>query len=218
MTWDERWLGMARLVGSWSKDRSRCVGCVIVNDRNVVVSLGWNGFPRAIDDEVESRHQRPEKYLWSEHAERNALFNAAASGNSTLNCRIYQSMYPCAHCARGIVQAGIHEVITVEPDWFDETYGDEFEITRQMFDEASVRVRFVEGETPVRAEFIKGKQGGAIQRGVQGPKGVQGVQGPMGIPLRPAFDADLDVFSWHDFTARPTLWQRICDLFRRLTR
>lgn len=196
MTWDERWLGMARLVGSWSKDRSRCVGCVIVNDRNVVVSLGWNGFPRAIDDEVESRHQRPEKYLWSEHAERNALFNAAASGNSTLNCRIYQSMYPCAHCARGIVQAGICEVVTVEPNWMDETYGDEFEVTRQMLKEASVRVRFVDGQTPIRAASIPTRK-----------------KAP-----RPAFDADLDVFSWHDFTARKTLWQKVCDLFARLTR
>ncbi len=206
MTWDERWLGMARLVGSWSKDRSRCVGCVIVNDRNVVVSLGWNGFPRAIDDEVECRHQRPEKYLWSEHAERNALFNAAASGNSTLNCRIYQSMYPCAHCARGIVQAGICEVVTVEPNWKDETYGEEFEVTRQMLKEASVRVRFVDGETPVRAEFIPG------------PKGVQGVQGVQGVPLRPAFDADLDVFNWINFPARKTFWERVRCWFSRLTR
>lgn len=196
MTWDERWLGMARLVGSWSKDRSRCVGCVIVNDRNVVVSLGWNGFPRAIDDEVESRHQRPEKYLWSEHAERNALFNAAASGNSTLNCRIYQSMYPCAHCARGIVQAGICEVVTVEPNWMDETYGDEFEVTRQMLKEASVRVRFVDGQTPIRAATIPG---------------------PRKAP-RPVFDADLDVFSWADFPARKTLWEKVRDLFARLTR
>lgn len=208
MSWDDRWLGMARLVASWSKDRSRQVGAVIVNDRNVVVSLGWNGFARGIDDGVECRHQRPEKYLWSEHAERNALFNAAANGNSTLNCRIYQSMYPCAHCARGIVQAGICEVVTVEPDWNDQTYGEEFEVTRQMLKEASVRVRFVEGETPVRAEFIPG---------AQGAKGTQGARG-FSVPLRPAFDADLDVFSWANFPARKTLWQKVCGLFARLTR
>lgn len=195
MSWDDRWLGMARLVASWSKDRSRCVGCVIVNNRNVVVSLGWNGFPRGIDDEIEDRHRRPEKYLWSEHAERNALFNASASGNSTLNCRIYQSMYPCAHCARGIVQAGIIEVVTVEPDWNDMTYGDEFAVTKAMLKEAGVKVRFVKGETPVRAEFIDGEF-------------VKGVQGPPGFTLEPGYDADVDLFDWHTY-AGPTFWQKV---------
>jgi dCMP deaminase len=143
---------MARLVASWSKDRSRHVGAVIVNNRNVAVSMGWNGFPRHIDDDDDDRHERPGKYLWSEHAERNALFNAAASGNSTLNCRIYQSMYPCAHCARGIVQAGITEVVTVEPDWHDLTYSEEFKVTKMMLREAKVKVRFIPGSTPARID------------------------------------------------------------------
>lgn len=202
MTWDDRWLDMARLVASWSKDRSRQVGAVIVNDRNVVVSMGWNGFPRSINDDIECRHQRPDKYLWSEHAERNALFNAAANGNSTLNCRIYQSMYPCAHCARGIIQAGISEVITVEPDWNDETYGDEFAVTRQMLEEANVAVRFVDGQTPQRASFIPG------------PKGDPGVQGDPGV----AIDYDPDLFDWANFPARQTLRERLSSLWVRLTR
>jgi dCMP deaminase len=143
---------MSRLVASWSKDRSRHVGAVIVDARNVAVSMGWNGFPRNIRDDIDERHDRPDKYLWSEHAERNALFNAAASGNSTLGCRIYQSMYPCAHCARGIIQAGICEVVTVEPNWDDITYSDEFKVTQKMLREAKVRVRFVAGETPARID------------------------------------------------------------------
>lgn len=203
MTWDDRWLGMARLVASWSKDRSRCVGCVIVNDRNVVVSLGWNGFPRDIDDGVEERHQRPDKYLWSEHAERNALFNAAASGNSTLNCRIYQSMYPCAHCARGIIQAGIREVVTVEPDWGDITYGAEFTVTRQMLNEASVNVRFVDGETPKRAEFISGPQG---------PQGVQGVQG---ATIDATFEEFMETINYFGGEPRVSFWDRIKSFFRK---
>lgn len=141
--------------GSWSKDRSRKVGAVIVDKDNVEVSNGWNGFPRKINDDIEERHMRPAKYLWSEHSERNALYNAARKGRATEGCRIYQSMYPCAHCARGIIQSGIIEVITVEPDWEDLTYKEEFAVTREMLEEAGVQVRFVEGQTPVRASEIK---------------------------------------------------------------
>jgi dCMP deaminase len=140
--------------GSWSKDRSRKVGAVIVDRDNVEVSNGWNGFPRKIDDEIEDRHQRPAKYLWSEHSERNALYNAARKGRATAGCRIYQSMYPCAHCARGIIQSGIVEVITVEPNWDDATYAEEFAVTKEMLAEAGVTVRFMEGQTPVRADSL----------------------------------------------------------------
>lgn len=157
-TWDTRWMEMARLVATWSKDRSRCVGAVIVDERNVVRSLGWNGFPRNLNDDIDERHERPAKYLWVEHAERNALYNASAAGNSTLNCRIYQSMYPCAHCARGIVQAGICEVVTVEPDWNDLTYGEEFSVTREMLKEAGVTVRFLPGQGPIRADQARTKK------------------------------------------------------------
>ncbi len=150
-SWDERWMGSARDKGSWSKDRSRKVGAVIVNQRNVEVSNGWNGFPRNINDDVEERHQRPAKYLWSEHSERNALYNAASEGRATKGCRIYQTMYPCAHCARGLIQSGIVEVITIEPDWNDLTYAEEFAVTREMLAEAGIKVRFMEGEAAPRA-------------------------------------------------------------------
>ena len=136
--------------GTFSKDRSRKVGAVIVDDDNVEVSNGWNGFPRKINDEVEARHERPLKYLWTEHSERNALYNAARKGRATDGCRIYQTMYPCCDCARGIIQSGIVEVITVEPDWDDLTYKTEFAVTKEMLEEAGVAVRFVEGKTPER--------------------------------------------------------------------
>lgn len=152
--WDDRWMATAVHKGSFSKDRSRKIGAVIVNG-DAEVSNGWNGFPRKVNDDVEERHQRPAKYLWCEHSERNALYNAARMGRATMGCRIYQTMYPCAACARGIIQCGIVEVITVEPDWDDLTYKDEFEVTKEMLAEAGVRVRFMEGETPPRAAVIE---------------------------------------------------------------
>jgi dCMP deaminase len=139
-------MGMCNHIASWSIDESRKIGAVIVDDRNDVISMGWNGPPRGIDDTQERIHIRPEKYKWYEHAERNALYNAAANGRKLVGCKIYQNMYPCADCARGIVQSGIVKVITVEPNWDDATYRDDFAVTRLMLEQAGVSVQFIEGE------------------------------------------------------------------------
>ncbi len=153
--WDRRWMSDVQVKASWSKDRSRKVACVIVDQDNVEVSHGWNGFPRQVDDDVEDRHQRPLKYLWTEHAERNALYNAARKGRATAGCKSYQALYPCAHCARAMIQCGIMEIVTVEPDWADPTYSDEWAVSKTMLAEAGIRVRFVEGESLVRKEVLK---------------------------------------------------------------
>ena len=143
--WDRRWMDLASLVSTWSKDQSRKAGSVIVNERNVLVSLGWNGFPRGILDDVPSRHERPVKYLWTEHAERNAIFNAAAEGHPLKGCRLYVQMYPCADCARAIIQSGIQEVISIAPNWNDSTYQKSYQVTGKMLSEAGVSVRFFSG-------------------------------------------------------------------------
>lgn len=141
--WDKRWMGIAEEVQSWSEDRSTKVGAVIVDKSNVLISTGWNGFPRGVLDK-EERHSRPAKYLWTEHAERNAIYNSARRGHGTEGCKIYVPWYPCADCARAIIQAGIVEVIAREPDWNHPTYKDSFSVTTEMFEEARIRVRFYE--------------------------------------------------------------------------
>jgi dCMP deaminase len=143
--WDARWMAMATLVATWSKDRSRKVGCVIVDYRQVVVSLGWNGFPRGVEDDVDERHDRPAKYLWTEHAERNAIYNAASTGIKLKGTRLYCNLYPCADCARAIIQSGINLVIVrTQPKWNDVTYRDSFAVTKEMLKEAKVVVKFLE--------------------------------------------------------------------------
>jgi len=141
--WDIRWMQMANRVASWSKDRNTKVGAVIVNGRNTVVAVGWNGFPRNIDDDVEARHHRPAKYAWTEHAEKNAIYNAANKGLATNGSRMYVNWYPCIECARGIIQSGIIELIGIEPDWSDKRWGNDFKIVKEMLTEAGVRVRFL---------------------------------------------------------------------------
>lgn len=143
MSWDKRWMDMAKLVASWSKDRSRTCGAVIVDERNVLVSVGWNGFPRGINDEVDARHERPVKYLWTEHAERNAIFNAAANGHKIAGCTMYLPWYPCADCARAIIQSGIKEIVGTEPDWNDRKYAADFKVVLEMLTECGLTVRFL---------------------------------------------------------------------------
>lgn len=133
-------MDVARLVASWSKDRSRTCGAVIVDDRNVLVSIGWNGFPRGVNDDVDARHGRPAKYKWTEHAERNAIYNAAANGHSTRGCTIYLPWYPCADCARAIIQSGIARIVCTEPDWNDHIWAADFAVVREMLAEVGLEV------------------------------------------------------------------------------
>lgn len=149
--WDDHFMKLALVVAEQSKDRSRKVGCVIVGPRREIRATGYNGFPRGVNDNVEERHKRPAKYLWTEHAERNAIYNAASSGQSTLGCIIYLPWYPCMDCARAIVQCGIFEVVAVEPDWQDPQYKADFALVAELFNETGVLVRFVKGEAPKQA-------------------------------------------------------------------
>lgn len=143
LKWDRRFMDLARLISTWSKDRSTQVGCVIVGRNHVVHSTGYNGFPRGIDDEVEERHQRPVKYLWTEHAERNAIYNAASSGIPLLGSTAYVTWYPCVDCARALVQSGIRELVAFEPDWHDPKWGEHFLVTRELLAESGMAVRFL---------------------------------------------------------------------------
>lgn len=147
-------MDLARLVATRSKDRSRQVGAVIVGLGKEIIATGYNGFPRGINDTVEERHQRPAKYRWTEHAERNAIYNAARSGVSTFGAIIYLPWYPCMDCARAIVQSGISEVIAVEPDWNDPTFAADFKDVAVLFEEAMVAVRFVAGAAPVQKSTV----------------------------------------------------------------
>jgi dCMP deaminase len=151
--WHKRWMDMACLVATWSKDMSRKVGAVIVDDHQRVVSLGWNGFPRGVNDDVQSRHEKPTKYLYSAHGEQNAISNAAANGARLRGCVIYSTLYPCADCARMIIQSGITKVYTVEPNWDDATYKDSFAAAKIMFAEVGVEVVYVDGFSYTSTKF-----------------------------------------------------------------
>ena len=111
MNWTDYFLNIAEQVKLKSKDQSTQIGAVVVGLDNEVLSTGYNSFPRGLDDSKQERQERPEKYFWFEHAERNAIYNAARIGVSLKNSTIYlTSGIPCMDCARGIVNSGIKVV------------------------------------------------------------------------------------------------------------
>lgn len=106
--WDKRFLYLAHNIASWSKDHRTQVGAVIIGEDRKPISFGYNGFPRGVNDDIAERHDRPDKYLYTEHAERNAIYNAE---QSTKGSTIYVTHMPCADCARAIIQKRISRVV-----------------------------------------------------------------------------------------------------------
>jgi dCMP deaminase len=138
MDFDTYNMTLARAAALKSKDRSTQVGCVIVGPDNEVRSTGYNGFPRNIDDDVEDRHVRPEKYFWTEHAERNAVYNAARHGTPLEGCTAFVTWTPCMDCARAIVPSGLIRVVGYEMRLDDPKWAEDFKRVRTLFAEADV--------------------------------------------------------------------------------
>lgn len=140
--WPERYLDMAHVVAGWSKDQSTKVGAVVVGEAGQILATGYNGFPRGVKDDVPERYERPEKYLWTEHAERNAIYNAARSGISLVGSTLYVPWHPCADCARGIIQSGI-SVVCMASNLVPERWRKSCEVGSTMLSETGVRVDWI---------------------------------------------------------------------------
>lgn len=114
LEWDSYFFNIAYAVSLKSKDQHTKIGCVIVGPDNEIVSTGYNSLPRGANDFVPERYERPEKYNWMSHAERNAIFNAARVGIPTKGCAMYMSCgMPCIDCMHAIVQSGIKEIYLI---------------------------------------------------------------------------------------------------------
>ncbi len=137
MSWHKRFAEMATHVASWSKDPSTKVGCVIVDDDNVVLSAGYNGLPRKVRD-LDERMERPAKYLWTSHAEENAVAQAARKGVALQGSIAYVTHHPCSRCARSLIQAGV-SCVRVGAGTTSMPH-EEFATAATMFAEAGVEV------------------------------------------------------------------------------
>lgn len=111
--WTKRFIDMADLVASWSKDPSTRVGAVIVRPDKTVASVGFNGFPAGMDDSPAAYADREFKLKHIVHAEFNALDHLSASPSG---CDIYITHPPCRRCAEDLVVARISRVFFRKPD------------------------------------------------------------------------------------------------------
>jgi dCMP deaminase len=141
LNWDEYFSNLAEAVALKSKDRSTKVGCVLVGPEHEIRSTGFNGFPRGVNDDIEERHERPEKYFWTEHAERNAVYAAARTGAHLKDCTAYVTLAPCMDCARALIQSGITCVVCPEPGLSLPVWNEHFKRLTPLFKEAGVTMR-----------------------------------------------------------------------------
>ena len=147
MNWQEYFLNIAEAVKLKSKDQRTQIGAVIVGEDKEIVSTGFNSFPRGINDDVEERQQRPEKYYWFEHAERNALYNAARIGVSTKGTTMYLTCgIPCTDCAKGIISSGVRTIYCKTEDTTKnrEHWVEHAKRSLVMFEEAGVEIFYYE--------------------------------------------------------------------------
>ena len=112
LKWDNRFMEMAQVISTWSKDPSSQIGAVVVNDERRILATGYNGFPKGIADTEERLNNKEEKYSRIIHAEMNALMNALYSGVSLKDSTLYVYGLPvCSSCAKCVIQAGVKRVV-----------------------------------------------------------------------------------------------------------
>ena len=139
--WDHRFLDLADRIAAWSKDPSTKVGAIIVRPNRTLCSVGYNGFPRGVDDTEERYEDRETKYQMVVHAEINAILTAE---EELKGYTLYVSpLHPCPQCAAAIIQVGIKRVVSRET--FRGDWKDRLAVSQKMFKEAGVTLDIVKG-------------------------------------------------------------------------
>lgn len=148
LKWDIRFLELAEHFSFWSKDPSRQVGAVAISPSRQILSIGWNGFPRGIEDMKDRLDNRELKYKYIVHAEQNVLYNACQNGVSLVGSTLYTFGLPvCSECAKGVIQCGIKEVkCGFVGSIFDPRWKDSCEFAKKMFDEANIDITYYSKE------------------------------------------------------------------------
>ena len=153
ISWDEYFMGIAKLSSMRSKDPNTQVGALIVSKDNRLLSAGYNGAPNGYEDSEFpwGREGKPleTKYLYVCHAEMNALLNYRGSARELENGKIYVDLFPCNECARMIIQSGIKEVVYC-CDKYSDT--DSVIASKKMFDVCGVKYRQLKPTKEIKIE------------------------------------------------------------------
>lgn len=147
-TWDELFMGKVYEIAKKSKDPRTKIGAVLIQNGHAPLE-GFNGIPKGVLD-LPERMERPEKYHWMEHAERNVINMAAKFGISANGGILYTQGMPCVDCARGVVNSGIKEVV-LHQQWEDistklitgRPWAEHYWRSKVMFEECGVKVRYL---------------------------------------------------------------------------
>ena len=135
-------MSLAHLSAMRSKDPNTQVGACIVNDKNRVVGIGYNGMPYGCSDDEYPWEREGEyhetKYAYVVHAELNAILNSTGSLD---NCSIFVSLFPCNECAKAIIQSGISEVVYESDKYAEDT---KVLASKRMLQSAGVDIRQVD--------------------------------------------------------------------------
>jgi dCMP deaminase len=138
--WDKRFQDLAWVISQWSKDPSTKCGAVIVRPDRTIASLGYNGFPRGIEDKQELYDNREEKYKRVIHGEMNALLNAREPLHG-YTMYIYPGPCSCERCTVHIIQAGIKRVVAANgTPSHAKRWADSYDLSRQLYKEAGVEL------------------------------------------------------------------------------
>lgn len=136
--WDKRFLDLCDHISAWSKDPSRKVGAVIVNDKKQIIGMGYNGFPRGVSDKSYYYESKVNKNKLVVHAEANAILNA---NGSVEGCTLYTNLFTCNECAKLIIQSGIKKIISFDYD-INSSWHDSFNTAKLMYSMANMETKF----------------------------------------------------------------------------
>lgn len=155
-SWDEIFMKHCYIIASRSKDISTQIGSVIVRDK-VIISEGYNDFPRGVNDYAEGRRERPLKLLYTGHSEANSINNCARHGTSCLGATLYTFGYPCAGCMIDIINGGIKEIV-IHKQWMEraesfykDRWNESQEASEAMLNEAGIKLRYFDGDVGLGA-------------------------------------------------------------------
>ncbi len=143
ISWDEYFMGVALLSSFRSKDPNTKVGACIVNKKNRIVGIGYNGFPYGCDDSLYPWENSKDlkfldtKYPYVVHAEPNAILN---SSEPLDGATLYVTLFPCNECAKLIIQSGIKHIVFMNDKYHDTEAS---QASRKMFDSAQIDYRLM---------------------------------------------------------------------------
>jgi dCMP deaminase len=127
-----------------SKDHTTKTGAILVGENGDLLAYDYNHFPDGSNESIESRYEKPQKYLYTEHSERNVIYSCARLGIPTKNAIMYVTYFPCHDCARAIIQSGIKVIVTYnKPDFNHSTWGESWRVANELLLECGIEIDYI---------------------------------------------------------------------------